>query len=173
MRPKQAAGVGHHVALSVVGAERLLASGWFRAKVVQESLIRSGPVPYTIVRATQFFEFVNSIADHDTDATQVRLPPVWFQPVAADDVAAAVASIARDEPAGDLVEVAGPESFLMPDLVSCVLDADHDERTVVVDGDARYFGAELDEATLLPGPGARLGEVRFPDWLARLRSAAR
>jgi uncharacterized protein YbjT (DUF2867 family) len=166
------AGVGHHVALSVVGAERLLDSAWFRAKIVQESLVRSGPIPYTVVRATQFFEFVAAIADHATIGAEVRVPPVRCQPVAAVDVAEAIADTVRAEPRCGVVEVAGPDSFRMPELVSLALAAAHDARTVVADGHARYFGAELRSTTLLPNRAARLGHVGFADWLARQSSAA-
>ncbi len=163
----RAACVQHHLALSVVGTEHLLASGWFRAKIVQESLVRSGPLPHTIVRATQFFEFLPQIADHATVGTIVRLPPVQFQPIAAADVAAAVAALAGGVPAGDIVEIAGPETFVLPDLVQRGLRSADDRRIVVADPQARYFETDVGADTLLPGPGATVGSTRFASWLAQ------
>lgn len=160
-----AAGAGHHVALSVVGTERLSESGYFRAKTAQEKLIEDSGIPYSIVHATQFFEFVGSIADAATDGTTVRLAPVLFQPIAADDVAQAVATIAVGPPVNGIVEVAGPERFRFDDLIRRGLGARHDPREVVADPHARYFGYELGERTLIPGDGARLGATRFADWL--------
>ena len=162
-----AAGVGHHVALSVVGTERLSESGYFRAKIVQEKLIREGSLPYTIVRATQFFEFVSSIADAATDGETVRLAPALIQPMASDDVASAVAAVAVGSPLNQTVEVAGPEVFRLDELIRRALEARGDRRKVVADPSARYFGAELSERTLTPGSGARLGGTRFEDWLRR------
>jgi uncharacterized protein YbjT (DUF2867 family) len=162
-----AAGVGHHVALSVVGTERLTESGYFRAKIAQEKLIRESPIPYTIVHATQFFEFVKSIADAASDGDTVRLAHVLIEPIAADDVAAAVAMISQGPPANGTIEVAGPEQFHLDELIRRGLMARGDSRTVVADPEARYFGAELDERTLVPDNGSRHGEIRFDDWLAR------
>jgi uncharacterized protein YbjT (DUF2867 family) len=160
-----AAGVGHHVALSVVGSERLLESGYFRAKVAQENLIKGSSIPYSIVRATQFFEFVKNIADFSTDGNKVRLPPALIQPMAADDVASAVGRIAMGSPVNGTVEVGGPEQFRLDEVVQRGLAARKDPREVVADPHARYFGAELSESTLVPGDDARLGETRFADWL--------
>lgn len=160
-----AAGVAHYVALSVVGTERLAESGYFRAKIAQEALITGSSIPYSIVHATQFFEFIKGIADTATDGTTVRLPPVLFQPMAADDVAAAVAAISVGAPVNGIVETAGPEPFRLDDLVRRVLSARDDPREVVTDPRARYSGATLGERTLLPGAGARLGATRLEDWL--------
>jgi uncharacterized protein YbjT (DUF2867 family) len=165
-----AAGVGHHVALSVVGAERLPDSGYFRAKVAQEKLIKESPIPYSIVHATQFFEFVKGIADASTDGDQVRLPHALIQPMAADDVAAAVGRVATGLPLNGTVEVAGPEKFHLDELIRRGLGARDDPRVVVADPRARYFGAELSELTLVPGDDAELGETRFEDWLSRSAS---
>src|SRR5947208_11152920 len=162
-----AAGVGHHVALSVVGTERLLASGFFRAKMAQENLIKSSSIPYSIIRATQFFEFVKGIADFSTDGNKVRLPSALIQPMAADDVASAVGRIATGPPVNGTVEVGGPEKFGLDDLVRRGLAARKDQREVVADPHARYYGAELSERTLVPGNDAQLGETRFEDWLNR------
>lgn len=162
------AGVGHHVALSIVGTDRLPDSGYLRAKVAQERLIKESPIPYSIVRATQFFEFVNRIADEATDGDTVRLPPVRFQPMAADDVAAAVARVAMGAPLNGIVEVAGPEQFRFDELIRLSLSARNDPREVIADPHARYFGTELGERSLVPdGDGAQLGETRFEDWLRR------
>jgi uncharacterized protein YbjT (DUF2867 family) len=161
------AGTRHHVALSVVGTERLTESGYFRAKIAQEKLIKESPIPYTIVRATQFFEFVKSIADAATDGTKIRLAPVLIQPMAADDVADAVARIAEAEPVNGIVEVAGPERFRLDELIRYHLSAHDDPREVVPDPRARYYGAELGERTLVPGDDAQLGEMRFEDWLSQ------
>ena len=161
------AGVGHHVALSVVGTDRLPESGYMRAKVAQEKLIAGSSIPYSIVHATQFFEFVGRIADAATDGDTVRLPPVLFQPMAADDVATAVGRVAVGEPLNGGVEVAGPEQFQFDELVRRALTARHDPRTVVADPGARYFGAILGERSIVPGEGARLAETRFDDWLAQ------
>ena len=159
-----AAGVGHHVAVSIVGADRLPENGYFRAKVAQEKLIKESSVPYTIVRATQFFEFVGGIADEATKGKQVRLAPVLFQPIAADDVASAVSRVALDSPLNGTVEVAGPEVFRFDEFIRQNLLASNDPREVVADPHARYFGAELNERSLVPDEGARLGETRFADW---------
>jgi uncharacterized protein YbjT (DUF2867 family) len=160
-----AAGVRHHVALSIVGCDRLPENGYFRAKVAQEKLIRESPVPYTIVRATQFFEFVGGIADEATKGTQVRLAPVLFQPIAADDVASAASRAALDSPLNGTVEVAGPEVFRFDEFIRQNLKASNDPREVVTDPQARYFGSELSERSMVPDEGARLGETRFADWL--------
>jgi uncharacterized protein YbjT (DUF2867 family) len=160
-----AAGVGHHVALSVVGTERLLASGFFRAKMAQEDLIKASSIPYTITRATQFFEFVKGIADFSTKGNKVRLPTALIQPMAADDVASAVGRIATGAPVNGIVEIGGPEKFHLDELVRQGLAAHQDPREVVADPNARYYGVELSERTLLPGDGARLGEMRFADWI--------
>jgi len=165
-----AAGVGHHVALSVVGTERLLASGFFRAKMAQENLIKGSSIPYSIVRATQFFEFVKGIADFSTDGNTVRLPSVLIQPMAADDVASAVSRIAMGSPVNDTVEVGGPEKFRLDELVRRGLAARKDLREVVADPHAGYYGVELSEKTLVPDDDARLGETRFEDWLSRSAS---
>jgi uncharacterized protein YbjT (DUF2867 family) len=160
-----AAGVAHHIALSVVGTDRLLASGYFRAKMAQEKLIETSPVPFTILRSTQFFEFVRSIADAATDGATVRLPPVLVQPVALDDVAHALADLAVADPVNGMVELAGPEAMRLDDLVRRLLAASGDARTVTTDIDALYSGAQLDERSLMPGPGSRIATTRFEDWL--------
>jgi uncharacterized protein YbjT (DUF2867 family) len=160
-----AAGVRHYVALSVVGTERIPESPYLRAKNAQETLIKSAGIPYSIVHATQFFEFINRIADEATDGTTVRLPPVLIQPMAADDVATAVGRIAVGAPVNGTVEVAGPQQFRFDDLIRQGLAARNDSREVVVDPHARYFGAELDERSLMPADDARLGEVWFQEWL--------
>jgi uncharacterized protein YbjT (DUF2867 family) len=160
-------GVRHHVALSVVGTERLAESSYMRAKIEQEELIKASSIPYSIVHATQFYEFVKSIAGAATEGAVVRLAPVLVQPMAADDVAAAVASVALGAPVNGMVEIAGPEQVRLDVLVQRGLRARGDARTVVADPHARYFGAELGERTLIPGSGARLGTIRFDDWLAQ------
>ena len=167
-----AAGVGHHVALSVVGTERLLASGFFCAKIAQENLIKGSSIPYSIVRATQFFEFVKGIADFSTDGNKVRLPSALIQPIAADDVASVVARIAMGSPVNGTVEVGGPEKFRLDELVRRGLAARNDPREVVADPHARYYGIELSERTLLPGDDARLGETRFETWLTQSAAKA-
>jgi uncharacterized protein YbjT (DUF2867 family) len=165
---EKAAGVEHHVALSVVGTERLSESGYFRAKIAQEKLIKSSSTPYSIVHATQFFEFVKSIAAAATDGDTVRLAPARIQPIAADDVASAVGKVSVGPPAGGVVEVAGPEQFHLDEMIRHGLSARNDPRHVVTDPDARYFGAKLTDTTLLPGADAQLGETRFEDWLSQL-----
>ncbi len=162
-----AAGVGHHVALSVVGTERLLASGYFRAKLAQEKLIVASPIPYTIVRATQFFEFVGGIANAATEGQTVRLPPALMQPIVSDDVAAAVAEVAVAEPLNGTVDLAGPEPIRQDDLVRQFLSATGDARTVVTDPKALYFGIVVDDRSLTPGDNPRLGPTRFTDWLSQ------
>jgi uncharacterized protein YbjT (DUF2867 family) len=161
-----AAGVGHHVALSVVGSDRLADSGYFRAKLAQERLIKGSSIPYSIVRATQFFEFLERIADTATERDTVRVAPVLIQPMAADDVATAVARIAVGPPLNRIVEVAGPEQFRLDTLVTRALRAHGDRRAVVSDPRARYFGVALDERTLLPND-ASLADTGFEDWLGR------
>jgi uncharacterized protein YbjT (DUF2867 family) len=168
-----AAGVGHHVALSVVGTDLLPDSGYLRAKVVQEKLIKESSIPYSIVRATQFFEFVQSIADSATDGNTVRLPPVRFQPIAANDVASAVARVAMGPPLNGIVDVAGPELFRFDELIRQGLSARKDRREVIADPHARYYGTELSERSLVPGGDAQLGETRFEDWLSRSASQIR
>jgi len=160
------AGVGHHVALSVVAADRLPDSGYMRAKVAQEGLIKSGQVPYTIVQATQFFEFLGGIAESGADGGAVRLPSAPMQPLAADDVAAALADIAVGAPANGTIELAGPEALPMAEFVGRFLAARGDSRTVVADPEARYFGTALDSRGLKPGANPRLGPTRFEDWLS-------
>ena len=161
----RAAGVTHYVALSVVGTERLTESGYFRAKTAQEQLIKSSAIPFSIVHATQFFEFVKSIAAAATQGNTVRLAPVLIQPMAADDVAKAVGRIAVGMPVNGIVEVAGPEEFRLDELIREGLSARQDPREVVPDARAPYFGAILGVRTLMPETGARLGEVRFQEWL--------
>jgi len=160
------AGVGHHVALSVVGTDRLQESGYFRAKSAQEKLIKDSGIPYSIVHATQFFEFVKMIADAATDGNQVRLPPVFIQPMAAEDVAKAVGRVAVGTPVNGIVEVAGPERFRLDEFIRQDLRSRNDPREVIVDQSARYFGAKLNELTLVPAGEARLGEIRYVDWLS-------
>jgi uncharacterized protein YbjT (DUF2867 family) len=167
-----AAGVGHHVTLSVVGTERMLTSGYFRAKMAQENLIKGSAIPYSIIRATQFFEFVKGIADFSTDGNKVRLPTALIQPMAADDVASAVGRIAMGSPVNGTVEVAGPEQFRLHELIRQGLAAYKDPREVVGDPHARYYGIEVSERTLLPGDDARLGEMRFATWLAQSAAKA-
>ena len=161
--------VRHHVALSVVGTDRLPECGYFRAKLVQENLIRASKIPYTILRATQFFEFVGGIVDSSSDGQIVRLSPALFQPVASDDVAAALADVTLAAPINGVVELAGPERFSLDEFGRKYLTANKDQRKVVADIHARYFGAELDDRSLTPGNNPRLGSVRFEDWLARSR----
>src|SRR5256714_2985433 len=162
-----AAGVGHHIALSVVGTERLLASGYFRAKMAQETLIKASPVPYTIVRATQFFEFVGGLAQSATEGQTVRLPPVLMQPIAAEDVAAVVAAAALAAPLNGTFDLAGPEPIRQDDLVRQFLNATGDARTVITDPKALYFGIAVNDQSLTPGDHPRLGPTRFADWLSR------
>ncbi len=165
---EQAAGVGHHVALSVVGADRLPDSGYLRAKVAQEMLIETSAIPYSIVRSTQFFEFVESITAAATDGDTVRVPSASIQPVAADDAARAVGRIAVGKPVNGLVEVAGPEPYSFEELIRYGLSARNDPRHVVADPDAQYFGTTLTNGSLLPSEHAELGETRFEDWLGAL-----
>jgi uncharacterized protein YbjT (DUF2867 family) len=161
------AGVRHHIALSVVGTERLLASGYFRAKMAQENLIKAANIPYTIVRATQFFEFVGAIAQTASDGQTVRLPPALMQPILSDDVAAALASIAVDEPLNGTVELAGPEPIRMDELVRRFFSTNGDARKVITDAQAKYYGIAVNDQSLTPGDKPRLGSTRFDDWLSR------
>ena len=162
-----AAGVGHHVALSVVGTERLLESGFFRAKMAQENLIKASKVPYTIVRSTQFFEFVNGIAQSATDGQMVRLSPAYIQPIVSDDVAAALSEITLGKPVNGTIEIAGPERLPLDELVRRFLSAKQDARQVVTDVHARYYGIELNDQSLTPGDNPRIAPTRFEDWLSR------
>jgi uncharacterized protein YbjT (DUF2867 family) len=162
---EDATGVGHHVALSVVGSDRMPESGYLRAKVAQEQLIRNSRVPHSILRATQFFEFARRIADEASDGNTVHIAPVLFQPIAAADVARAVADVALGVPLDGIVEVAGPRRYRFDEFIRLALAARGDPRVVVADPHARYFGTELDERMLVPEGEARLGEIRFEDWL--------
>lgn len=178
----QSAGVQHYVALSVVGTDRLAERrpsdpektirGYFRAKLAQEKLIKESSIPFSIVHATQFFEFVKSIADASSDGTTIRVAPVFIQPMAADDVAAAVGRVAVGPPANGIVEVGGPEPFRLDEFIRQGLQAYNDPRKVIADPAAGYFGVEVDERSLVPGSGARLGETRFETWLAQSAVAA-
>ena len=165
-----AAGVGHHVALSIVGSERLPESGYMRAKVAQEKLIKEGSIPYSIIHSTQFFEFVKRIADEATVGNSVHLPPVLFQPIASDDVVSALFEVATSSPLNGAIEIAGPEAFRFDELIRLQLRALNDAREVVADPQARYFGTELSERSIVPGDSAQLGETRFEDWLGRSTS---
>ena len=162
-----AASVKHYVALSVVGTERIPDSPYLRAKNAQETLIKGGGIPYSIVHATQFFEFVKRIADDATLGTTVRVPLVFIQPMAAEDVAKAVGRVAVGPPVNGTVEVAGPQKFRFDELIRLGLAARNDPREVVVDPNARYFGAELSERSLIPAGEAQLGEIRFEEWLGK------
>ncbi|HXU19387.1 MAG TPA: SDR family oxidoreductase [Verrucomicrobiae bacterium] len=162
-----AAKVGHHVALSVVGTDRLSESGYFRAKIAQEKLIREGSIPYSIVHATQFFEFLKGLADISMVGDKVHLPPVLFQPMAAEDVATGVARVAIGSPVNGIVEIGGPEQFRVDELVRRRLASLKDSREVIADPNARYAGAKLSEKTLVPGNDAQLGETRFESWVAQ------
>ncbi|SBS76033.1 NAD-dependent epimerase/dehydratase [uncultured Mycobacterium sp.] len=166
------AGVGHHVALSVVGtAELATQSGYFQAKLLQEKLISEGPIPFSIVHATQFFEFLNTLADSATVGDTVVLPPAYFQPMAGADVAEGVAIAAVGEPVNGIAEIGGPDMVLLPDLIRTALVARGDSRTVVADPAAQYWGIDIGERTLVPGPGATLFDTRFEDWI--LEAAAK
>jgi uncharacterized protein YbjT (DUF2867 family) len=162
-----AAGVGHHVALSVVGTERLLASGYFRAKMAQENLIKASGTPYTIVRATQFFEFLGGIAQFSTVGETVHLPPALWQPIAADDVASELAEIALGAPSNGMIEIAGPERTGLDELVRRFLGATKDPHEVITDVNARYYGLLVDDQSLTPGANPRIGATSFEDWLQR------
>lgn len=167
-----AAGVGHHVALSVVGADRVPDSGYLRAKMAQERLIVASGIPYTILRATQFFEFMGGIAQSATDGETVRLSPALMQPIAAEDVAAALAEVVLAPPANGILELAGPEPAGIDSFVGRYLRASNDPRRVVMDRSARYFGAAVDDRSLTPGAGARIAHTRFDDWLSRAAAPA-
>ncbi|MGY6019933.1 SDR family oxidoreductase [Streptomyces spinosirectus] len=169
LKAEAEAGVRHHVALSVVGTDRLQESGYFRAKQVQEDLIKASGIPFTIVHATQFFEFAKGLADGVTEGDTVRLPAAKIQPMVSDDVAAAVGRATMGDPVGGVVEVGGPEAFELEEFIRMGLAAEDDPRKIVTDPQARYWGAELEENTLLPGPDAQLAGTRFADWLARQR----
>lgn len=162
-----ASGVGHHVALSVVGADRLPESGYMRAKLAQERLIQASGIPYTILRSTQFFEFVSAITQSAAEGNAIRLSPALLQPIASDDVASALAAVAMGEPANGTVELAGPEKIPLDALARLHLAHAGDRREVIADIHARYFGAELDDRSLTPGATPRLGSIRFEDWLRR------
>ena len=166
LKTEAAAGVRHHVALSVVGTDRLSESGYMRAKIAQERLIEGSAVPYSIVHATQFFEFIKGIADAATQGDTVRVAPVLIQPMAAEDVATAVAGVAVGAPLNGILEVAGPEQFRLDEIVRRYLAARDDRRSVIADPNARYYGAKLGERTLVPD-NATIGETRFEDWLSR------
>jgi uncharacterized protein YbjT (DUF2867 family) len=161
------AGIQHLVALSVVGTDELAESGYFRAKIAQEKLIKASSIPYTIVHATQFFEFLQKLADFCYDGKDIRIPPVLFQPMAADDVASAVARVAAEAPINGVVETGGPEPFRLDELVRERLAAANDPRPVITDPNGRYAGALISERTLLPGKNARLGTTRLETWLAQ------
>ena len=165
------AAVRHHVALSVVGTDRMLSSGYFRAKMAQENLIKASNIPYTIVRATQFFEFVSGIAQSATEGQMVRLPSALMQPIGAEDVAAALAEVALQKPLNQTIELAGPESIRMDELVRRFLSARGDSRQVIVDNQARYFGIEVNDQSLTPGASPRIGPTRFDDWLTATAGA--
>ena len=169
---EQVAGIRHHVIFSIVGADRLPGSGYLRAKVAQEKLIADSPVPYSIIRSTQFYEFVDSIADAATEGDTVRVPDARIQPIAADDAARAVGRIAVGTPVNGVVEIGGPEALGFDELIRIGLSAHDDPRTVVVDRDAQYFGTTLEDTSLLPGDGAQLAETRYRDWLSALATTA-
>jgi uncharacterized protein YbjT (DUF2867 family) len=161
------AGIKHHIALSIVGSERSPENGYFRAKLAQERLIKESGIPYTIIHSTQFMEFLKGIADEATVGTVARLSPAAFQPIASDDVADAVADVALARPINGMIEIAGPERFRMNEIVARYLKAISDPRTVEADVHARYFGSELDDRSLVPGDGARLGKIGFEEWFRR------
>lgn len=165
---EQEAGVVHHVALSVVGTDRLQGSGYFRAKLAQERLIESSPIPYTLIHATQFFEFMRAIADTSMVGDRVRLPPVKFQPMAADDVASAIVDAAVSEPVNGMIEIAGPETFTLDEAIRKVLEFDHDPRKVVADPEAPYYGVKLGQNSLVPGPAAHIGPTVFDWWITHV-----
>ncbi len=164
------AGVKHHLALSVVGTDRLLASGYFRAKMAQEKLIKSSQIPHTIVRATQFFEFVPGIAQNAAEGATIQLPSSLMQPIAADDVAAALADVALGEPINGIVEIAGPDQIRQDELVRQFLSATGDKRKVISEVHARYYGLEVNDQSLVPGPNPRLGSTHFAEWLRHFAS---
>ncbi|EWY39423.1 LysR family transcriptional regulator [Skermanella stibiiresistens SB22] len=163
---ERAAGVGHHVALSVVGTDRLPENGYFRAKVAQETLIKASDIPYTILRSTQFFEFIGGIIEAGAEGDVIRLSPALIQPIASDDVAATLADLAVAPPLNGTVEVAGPEPIALDKLAGVVMAAKRDGRRAIADIHARYFGSVLDDQSLTPGGNPRIGPTRFEDWLA-------
>jgi uncharacterized protein YbjT (DUF2867 family) len=167
------AGVRHHVALSVVGTDRLQGMGYFRAKLLQEKAIRESGIPYTIVHATQFFEFTGAIAQSGTSGTTVRLPPVAFEPIAADNVADVMADVALAKPIDGMIEIAGPDRGPMDEFVRRYLKAVHDPREVIADKAAPYFEVQVDDHTLVPGDGARIGAIHFSDWLSQASAQRR
>src|SRR6185437_1562726 len=168
-----AAGVGHHVALSIVGSDGLPESGYLRAKVAQEKLIKEGSIPYSIIHSTQFFEFVKRIADEATIGNSVHLPPVLFQPIASDDVVSALFDVATGAPLNGAIEIAGPEAVRFDELIRQRLRSLDDSREVVADPHAKYFGTELSERSIVPGDSAQLGATRFEDWLSRSAEVAK
>jgi uncharacterized protein YbjT (DUF2867 family) len=169
-RAEREAAVRHHVALSVVGTDRLQESGFFRAKLAQERLIKTSGIPYTIIRATQFFEFLGAITAAGAEDSRVRLPNASFQPIAAEDVAKAVADAALGAPVNDTIEIAGPERLPLSDLVARYLKATNDPREVIRDPQARYYGIRVDDRSLVPGDNPRLGTIRLEDWLRQPRA---
>ncbi|MFC4313654.1 SDR family oxidoreductase [Steroidobacter flavus] len=168
---EERAGVKHHLALSIVGTDRLPDSGYMRAKVAQEKLIKNSPVPYTILRSTQFFEFIGRIAEESPDGKSLRVSDAMFQPIVSDDVVATLAELALGAPVNGTIEVGGPEQFRIGELVQRVLTAKGDKRQVIKDAHTPYFGAELDDKSLVPGPGARSGAKRFDAWLKESQAA--
>jgi uncharacterized protein YbjT (DUF2867 family) len=162
-----AAGVKHHVALSIVGTDRPATNGYLRAKMAQENLIKASKIPYSIVRSTQFFEFLGAMAQSNTSGNTVRLSPALFQPIASDDVVAVLTEVTLGAPVNGFIEVAGPERVGMAELVRRFLNAKQDERTVVADAHAQYFGMEVSDQSLVPGEGARIGTIRLEDWLKK------
>ncbi len=167
---EKAAGVEHHIALSVVGTERLQGSGYFRAKMAQENLIRDSGIPFTIVHSTQFFEFMGAIAQSGVVGQTIHLSPAYMQPISADDVADAMTDVALGEPANGIIEIAGPERERLSELVGRFLKVNKDKREIVIDPHALYFGVELDDRSLLPGSAPRIGAIRFDQWLSRSAS---
>ena len=172
MAAEKAASVKHHVALSVVGSDRLPDSGYLRAKVVQEELIKASGIPYTIIRSTQFMEFLRGIADSSTDGNKISISPGLFQPIAADDVAANVADVALTAPRNGIVEIAGPERAPFNEIIARYLKAVGDPRQVVSDPETRYWGGRVDEHSLVPLGEARLGRIGFAEWFPRSQAAA-
>lgn len=162
-----AAGVGQHIALSVVGTERLVESGFFRAKLAQENLIKASKRPHTIVRATQFFEFIKQIVDYSTEGNKVHMPPAFIQPMAADDVANALAKFATNPPVNGTVEIGGPEKFRLDELARLSLKAGQDTREVITDPNGRYYGIRVEERSLIPDDDAKLGTILYEDWISQ------
>jgi uncharacterized protein YbjT (DUF2867 family) len=168
-----ATGINHHVALSVVGTDRLQDSGYFRAKLAQEELIKGSPIPYTLVHATQFFEFIRTIAQVSTIGGEVHLPPVQFQPMAAEDVADALTEVALGDPLNRTIEIGGPEAFTLDEAVRKVLEFDRDRRKVITDPSAHYYGVHVSDATLVPGPNAHLGSTKLEWWITHVPAPAK